>query len=100
PWEAAMNTLSPRRFGFAIGMSLALTYLLCAAGAAVVPEKVGLQVPSAIAHSINWEMIADWQFSWANVLCGAAAWLVIGWLFGALVAVLYNGAARCGSAGS
>lgn len=97
--EPAMSMLSPRRLGFAMGTSLAVFYLLCAAGAAIIPQKAGLQFLNAVAHSIDWNMIVVPEISWTDVLCGAVAWLVLGWLFGALVAVLYNAAARCGKAG-
>lgn len=89
-----MERLDPRRFGCAMGTSFATVYLLCAIGASLVPERVGLHFLTAVAHSIDWSSIAVWKFSWADVLCGVVAWLVMDWSLGALIAVLYNAMGR------
>ena len=94
--EVIMDRLSPRRFGMAMGTSFALLYLLCAVGASIVPENVGIRFLTMIAHSIDWKSVTVWKFAWADVLCGTLAWLVMGWSMGALIAVLYNATgSRC-----
>lgn len=85
-----MNTLSPTRFGFALAVASALAYLGCVIVMATVPQDVAVRFFNSIMHGVNVEPIMRWEMPWWEMVIGVLEIFILGWLFGAVVAVFYN----------
>ena len=85
-----MRELSVRRFGFALGASFAALYLGCAFVMATVPPEAALRFFNSITHGVDWGPIMRTDMPWWEMLLGVLEIFILGWLFGALVASLYN----------
>lgn len=85
-----MNTLSPTRFGFGLAMGAALSYLGCAFVMATVPHDVAVRFFNSIMHGVNVAPIMRWDMPWWEMVIGVLEIFILGWLFGAIVAVFYN----------
>lgn len=96
-----MSTISVRRAGLAVGGTLALFYLGCAFVMFTAPQTAVVRFFNSIMHGWNVEPIMRWDMPWWEGIIGALEIFVLGWLFGALAAVLYNigGSSRPTSAG-
>jgi len=88
--EAAMHVLSIKRFGFAVGASLALMYVACAFIMATVPKKAAIRFFNSLMHGIDVTSIMRWEMPWTEMVVGVLETFILGWLFAAVVAVLYN----------
>lgn len=89
-----MNTISIKRAGFALGGALALLYLGCVFVMLTVPHDAVVRFFNSIMHGWNVEPIMRWDMPWWEAMVGVLEMFILGWLFGALVAVLYNIVAR------
>jgi hypothetical protein len=85
-----MNTLSPTRFGFALAVASALAYLGCVMVMATVPQDVAVRFFNSIMHGVNVEPIMRWDMPWWEMVIGVLEIFILGWLFGAVMAVFYN----------
>lgn len=85
-----MSTLSPTRFGFALAAASALAYLGCVFVMATVPQDVAVRFFNSIMHGVNVETIMRWEMPWWEMVIGVLEIFILGWLFGAVVAVFYN----------
>ena len=59
-----------------------------------VPETAVVTFFTCIMHGINVEPIMRWDMPWWEDIIGFIQFSILGWLFGALVAVLYNISSR------
>lgn len=90
-----MNTLSTRRLGQAMGGAFALAYFGCVLVMTVVPKDAAVRFFNSIMHGVNVEPIMRWDMPLWEAGLGLVEVFVLGWLFGAAVAALYNlGASR------
>jgi len=85
-----MRTLSPTRFGFALGAAWALCYLGCMFVMATVPQEVAIRFFNSLMHGIDVAPIMRWEMPWWEMVVGILEVFILGWLFGALIAVFYN----------
>lgn len=85
-----MNTLSIRRFGFALGTACALTYLACACVMSYVPREATIRFFNRILHGLDVTSILTSKMTLGGVITGAIEVFVLGWLFGAILACFYN----------
>jgi hypothetical protein len=85
-----MSVINVKRFGFAVGASVALLYLGCVFIMATVPKEAAIRFFNSLLHGIDVTTIIRWEMPWQEMAVGALETFVIGWLLGALVAVLYN----------
>ena len=88
--ENAVNTLSPTRFGFALAVGSALAYLGCVIVMATVPQDAAVRFFNSIMHGVNVEPIMRWDMPRWEICLGVLEIFILGWLFGAIVAVVYN----------
>ena len=91
-----MNTISVRRFGFALGTGFAVIYLGCVFVMLTVPQEAAVRFFNSITHGVDWTPIMRWDMPWWEMVIGVLEVFILGWLFGALVAALYNLGARGG----
>ncbi len=85
-----MHTMSIRRFGFALGASLGFLYLACVFVMLTAPKEAVVRFFNSILHGWNIEPIMRWDMPWWEAVVGTIEITILGWLFGALVAMLYN----------
>lgn len=85
-----MQTLSVRRLGFALGGGFALAYLGCAFVMLTVPKEAAIRFFNSILHGVDVTTIMRWEMPWTEMLVGVFEVFILGWLFGAVLAVLYN----------
>lgn len=89
-----MNIISIKRLGFALGTSSAVLYLGCAFVMITVPQEAAVKFFNSITHGVNWGPIMRWDMPWWEMVVGVLQVFILGWLFGALIAALYNFAGK------
>jgi hypothetical protein len=93
-----MSTLSVKRFGFALGAASALLYLGCVFVMLTVSHEAVVRFFNSLLHGWDVTHMMRWDMPWWEAGMGVAEIFILGWLFGALMAVLYNlGLGRRGS---
>ena len=85
-----MQTLSPIRFGFALGMTGALFYVSCMAFMAIAPDAVVIWIFNGLLHGIDITSILRESVPFTQAVAGIASTLLGGFLFGAIAAWGYN----------
>lgn len=92
-----METLSVRRLGFALGAAFALTYVGCVFVMLTVPKEAAIRFFNSILHGVDVTTIMRWEMLWTEMVVGVLEVFILGWLFGATLAVLYKLGAPRGS---
>ncbi len=85
-----MDRLDPRRFGFGCGLAAMVFYLGCAVVMLAVPREIAVRFFNSLTHGVDWGPVIRGDTPWWETALGAIAIFVLGWLFGALIAVAYN----------
>ena len=85
-----MRTLSVTRFGFALAMGSALYYVGCVFVMMTVPKDVAIRFFNSIMHGVDVTPIMRWDMPWWEMVVGVLEIFILGWLFGAIIAVFYN----------
>ena len=85
-----MTPLSPGRLGFAFGATSALLYLGCAFVMLTVPRDATIRFFNSLLHGVDVTPVIRWDMPWPEMAIGVLETLILGWLVGATVAVLYN----------
>lgn len=85
-----MNRIEVKRFGLAIGTTLALLYLGCAFVMATAGSAATVLFFNSLLHGVDVTAIVRTDMPLWEALVGVAETFVLGWLVGASVAVIYN----------
>lgn len=85
-----INTLSIKRLGFALGTTCALFYLGCVFVMLTVPQPAVVAFFNSILHGWDVQPIMRWDMPWWEAVVGVVEIFILGWLIGAVIAVLYN----------
>lgn len=85
-----MGIINIKRFGFAMGSALALLYLGCAFVMATVPKEAAIRFFNSLLHGVDVTTIMRWDMPWTEMIVGVLETFILGWLFGAALAALYN----------
>ena len=85
-----MHIINPKRAGFGFGGTLAIFYLGCVFVMLTVPQDAVVRFFNSIMHGWHVEPIMRWDMPWWEAAIGVVEIFILGWLFGALFAVLYN----------
>ncbi|QDV85294.1 DUF5676 family membrane protein [Planctomycetes bacterium TBK1r] len=85
-----MQTLSIKRFGFAIASASVVSYLGCVFVMLTVPKDVAIRFFNSLMHGVDVTTIMRWDMPIGETVLGAVGIFVLGWLFGALIACCYN----------
>lgn len=88
-----MTTLSIRGAGLALGGGFTMLYLGCAFVMITVPQDVAIHFFNNMFHGVDVTSIMRWNMPFTEIIIGILEVFIVGWLFGAVMAVLYN----CGS---
>ncbi|QEG01506.1 hypothetical protein Mal15_55830 [Stieleria maiorica] len=85
-----MNKLSIARFGFAVAVACAVSYLGCVFVMMTVPQEVAIRFFNSLMHGVDVTTIMRWDMPLWETVLGVIEIFVLGWLFGALIAGCYN----------
>ena len=85
-----MHALSVKRLSFALGAGFAVLHLGCAFVMITVPKDAAVRFFSSIMHGVDVTPIVRWDMPWWEMVVGVLQVFIVGWLFGAVVAALYN----------
>jgi hypothetical protein len=55
-----------------------------------VPQEAAVRFFNSLTHGVNWEPIMRWDMPWWEMIIGVLEVFIVGWLFGAVLASLYN----------
>jgi hypothetical protein len=85
-----MDSLSVRRFGFALGTTFAMTYSACALVMSLVSRESSIRFFNGILHGLDVTPIMTGEMSFGGIAVGVVEVFVLGWLLGAMIAAFYN----------
>ncbi len=85
-----MNTIRITRFGFALGGASSVMYVGCVVVMLAVPRDAAIRFFNSIMHGWDVEPLMRWDMPWWEAIIGVIEVFILGWLFGAVVAALYN----------
>ena len=85
-----MQTLSVTRFGSALATASALSYVGCVFVMMTVTQDAAINFLNSIMHGVDVTPIMRWDMPWWESVVGALEIFVLGWLFGAIIALVYN----------
>jgi hypothetical protein len=85
-----MDTLSIKRFGFALGAISAVLYLGCVFVMLAVPKETVVRLFNSLMHGIDVAPIMRWDVPWWEAIIGVLETFILGWLVGAAMAMFYN----------
>ncbi|MEO8269153.1 MAG: DUF5676 family membrane protein [Aureliella sp.] len=85
-----MQTLSIKRFGFAIASASVVSYLGCVFVMMTVPKDIAIRFFNSLMHGVDVTTIMRWNMPIGETALGVVEIFVFGWLIGALIACCYN----------
>jgi hypothetical protein len=88
--ELLMHRFSVWRFALALASSFAVVYLGCVWVMLTVSKETAIQFFNSILHGVDVTPIMRWEMPWWEMVIGVLEVFILGWLFGALMAVIYN----------
>jgi|TARA_R100001132_G_scaffold26245_1_gene27427 hypothetical protein len=71
-------------------MGSALSYIGCALVMMTVSQDVAINFFNSLMHGIDVTTIMRWDMPWWEMIVGVLEIFILGWLFGAIIAVFYN----------
>ena len=85
-----MSHIEVKRFGLAVGTTMALLYLGCMLVMAATSTPEAIQFFNSLIHGIDVTNVMRTEMPLWEALIGLVEIFVLGWLSGAVVAVIYN----------
>ena len=90
-----MQNINVKTFGFAVALTIALVYAACVVVMSVAGPQTSISFFNSLMHGIDGSAIMrKTPMPFSEAVIGIAEWFVIGWLFGASVAAIYNAGNR------
>lgn len=88
--KVTMQTLAPIRFGIGLGAAWALFYVLCILAMRILPHDATIWLFNSFMHGLDVRSVVRWDIPWWESLIGVVESFVAGWLFGVVMATVYN----------
>ena len=85
-----MNTINVKKFGFSVGLTVALLYLGCIIVMATVGHEGTIKFFNSLLHGLNVASIIRIDVPLWEACLGIVETFIIGWLVGACIAAIYN----------
>ena len=85
-----MNKLAVKNLGFAFGITFAIFYLACIGLMAFLGENTIVFVFNSLMHGIDTTTIIRMDVPVWDCIVGFVGTFGLGWIMGALIAVIYN----------
>lgn len=86
------STINAKKFGLAVGLTMALLYLGCAVVMATVGHEGTVKFFNSLLHGLDVSTIVRMDVSLGEAAIGIIETFVLGWLVGACIAAFYNSA--------
>lgn len=86
------STINAKKFGLAVGLTMALLYLGCAVVMATVGNDGTVKFFNSLLHGLDVSTIVRMNVSLGEATIGIIETFVLGWLVGACIAAFYNSA--------
>jgi len=84
------TTINAKKFGFAVGLTMALLYLGCTMVMATVGYDGTVKFFNSLLHGLDVTNIVRMDVSLGEAAIGLIETFIIGWLIGACIAAFYN----------
>ena len=86
-----MNHINVKKFGFAVGTTIAIIYLGCIMVVSLMNIEIAASFFNSLMHGIDANsIIRKTPTPFLEALVGVVEWFIIGWLIGASIAAIYN----------
>ena len=85
-----MNRISVKGVSCALASCCAVLYVSCVFIMLTVPKEAVVRFFNSILHGWDVSSIMRWDMPWWEAALGALEMFILGWLIGALFAVVYN----------
>ncbi|UQD57019.1 DUF5676 family membrane protein [Flavobacterium sp. K5-23] len=85
-----MNSINVKKFGFALGLTVALLYLGCMIVMMSADKDGSINFFNSLLHGLDTTSIIRMDVSLWEALLGIIQTFIIGWLTGACIAAFYN----------
>ncbi len=85
-----MERIDVRRFGLAVGTTMALLYLCCAVVMAVAGRDASIAFFNSLLHGVDVTSVIRMNVPLWEVLAGVVETFIIAWLSGATIAAIYS----------
>lgn len=86
------SSINAKKFGLAVGLTMALLYLGCAVVMATVGHDGTVKFFNSLLHGLDVSTIVRMNVSLGEAAIGIIETFVLGWLVGACIAAFYNSA--------
>ncbi|HPG11979.1 MAG TPA: DUF5676 family membrane protein [Chitinophagaceae bacterium] len=86
------STINAKKFGLAVGLTMALLYLGCAVVMATVGHEGTVKFFNSLLHGLDVSTIVRMNVSLGEAAVGIIETFILGWLVGACIAAFYNSA--------
>lgn len=84
------STINAKKFGFAVGLTMALLYLGCVVVMATVGHNGTVKFFNSLLHGVDVSTIVRMDVPLWEAGVGIVETFVLGWLIGACIAGFYN----------
>jgi len=84
------STINAKKFGFAVGLTMALLYLGCVVVMATVGYDGTVKFFNSLFHGMDTSSIVRMNIPLSEACIGIAETFILGWLVGACIAAIYN----------
>lgn len=85
-----MNSINVKKFGFALGLTVALLYLGCMIVMLSAGQEGSIKFFNSLLHGLETRSIIRMDVSLWEASLGIIQTFIIGWLTGACIAAFYN----------
>lgn len=85
-----MQTLNVPRFSLAFGVAAALLYVGCVVFMAVLGRESTVTFFNSLLHGLDVRLIIRMDVPLRDTIIGIIETFILGWVFGAIIGVVYN----------
>lgn len=85
-----MQSLNVQRFSLAFGVASALLYVGCAVFMAILGKQSTIVFFNSLLHGLDVRLIIRMDVPFQDTIIGIIETFILGWVFGAVIGVVYN----------
>lgn len=85
-----MQSLNVQRFSLAFGVASALLYVGCVVFMAILGKQSTIVFFNSLLHGLDVRLIIRMDVPFQDTIIGIIETFILGWVFGAVIGVVYN----------
>lgn len=85
-----MQSLNVQRFSLAFSVASALLYVGCAVSMAILGKQSTIVFFNSLLHGLDVRLIIRMDVPFQDTIIGIIETFILGWVFGAVIGVVYN----------